>query len=374
MAKKAAAAAETTSEDDGAPTGGVPLFPKQGSDWSYIDVSRVDPPEEVGFLGRMDLHATEETIKGRFGGGKYTVRARNEKHQVMTNRTIDIAGDPIFLSDSARDAWLRGRGREKEIPPRTGQPVAAAPAAQSFGVAEMVALFQGMQQMQMQQHTAAMAAQAEERRAREAEIQRREDRQREEDRRREDQRRAEENQREERRLAEEERARARDREFMTTMINVVTAKPGGEAGQMAAFTNGLTLALKMAGTGGGGRDDDDDGEEDPIAETVRGVVKGLGDAVSSRIGAPAAAPPAVPALPPVAPGQPEPVTFTGPLAAQVGEFVRKAQAAGKNPEALLAGGVDVMMKSLAKPSNGAAGVAAAAAAVKAGEKAPPPAS
>lgn len=361
--------------DEGKPAaadGGAPLFPTASSDWIAVQVERLDPVEEEGFLGRLPITATEEQIRGRWGGGRFMCRAVNGQNQFKQNRTVSIAGDPVFISEVNRLRWIRGQGRPGD---NAAAVSAAAAPSQQFGVAEIVTLFQGMQQMQSAQQLQFMQQQAEDRRAREEAERKRDDERRAEDRRREDQKRAEDKEREERRIREDDERRAREREFMSTTIQMVTANKGGEAGQMQAFLMGMSSAIKMVNQGGGGGrgdddDDDDDKEEDPIAETVRGVIKGLGDTfIPGRKEAAAAEAPA--AAPAAAPGEPEPVTLKGPLAAHVTKFVLEAKAAGKNPEALLASGVDVLMKSLQKKttSNGA-GVAAAVHAAKTGEAKP----
>jgi hypothetical protein len=363
MAKAAAAEERKVDPDEGKPAdGGAPLFPRASSDWVAVQVERVDPVEEEGFLGRLQITATEQEIRGRWGGGRYVVRALNGANQFKTQRTISIAGDPLFVSEVNEQRWRRGLGHR-------GPSSAVAAPAPAFGMAEIIGLFQGMTQMQAAQQQAWMQAQAEQRRQeaddrRAAEQQRRDD-----DRRRDDERRAEENRREERRAKEEETARERDREFMRTMLEL--GRPaGGDEGKIQAFMTGMTTALKLRPPGGdgGGRDDDDD-DEDPIQETIKGAVHGLVDSIRGRAAAASSA-----AAPPAAPPGPEPVTVTGQLGEELKTFVHKAAGAGADPNKLLAEAISTLSRQIDRKkggSNGAA-VSAAAAAVKAKDGTPAP--
>lgn len=353
-------------QDEGAPEGGAPLFPGASDEWTQVHVERVEPVEEEGFLGRLPISATEQEIRGRWGGGRYLVRAMNARGQFKQNRTISIAGDPVFVSEVNAERWRRGLGVASSGRAGASSP-APAPAPQGLGLGEVMTLIQTLQASAQQQQQAWLQQQRAD-----DERRRREDEQREERRRREDQ------EREERRAREANEARSRDQQFLGTMLQLIASKPAAapDSGKatMEAFTLGLTTALKLKGGGGGEDEDDDQGEDEGgVAEVVKGAVRGLVDAVADRAGvgkgssSSASSSSSAPALPAASS---EPVTITGALGDQVKEFVAKASAAGKDPNALLAGAVGVLSKKLDKVSSsssngaGAASVAAAVAAVK----------
>jgi hypothetical protein len=312
----------------------VPLFEEISDDWAYLSVERLEPMEDRGYLGQLPIDADQEAIRGQFGGGKFIVRAKTSQHQVKTQRTVEIAGDPIFSSDDAEARYMRRQGG----PRLTSR--AAPPAAPPIGIAEILGLMQTMQQQASQQLAQQLEAQRQERERQAAEDRRREDQRREEDRRRDEERRREEDRRESRRAEELEAARSRDREHVQTILGVVTSTTKQQGSPIEPFMQGLTLALKLGGRG----DDDEEGEEgeekqDPIVATVRAAIQGIGEALGKKNEPAAAAAPAA---------SEEDVRFTGQLGEQVKALVSKAKERGQDPEKLIASAVQVLHSKLDK--------------------------
>jgi hypothetical protein len=327
------AVAEKTKDDDGRPEGGAPLFPDAVNTWTHLDVERQDPVEEQGYLGKLPIEATEAEIRGRWGGGKYLIKAKDERGKIKTSRSISIAGDPVFVSKVAEERWRRGLGTTSAAA-ATMTTTPAAPV-QAFGIAEMMAFFSAMQNAQ---------AQAEERR-RADELAREERRRREEDAAAE-RRRKDEEAREARRERELAEQRQRDRDFMQHTIGVLTARqnerPGdGGAKAMESFVLGLNTALKIRGVAcGEGDGDKDDEDEDEITGAVRGAVRGLVDSIkgaTSKDPAPASSGVATSS---------ENVTVTGALGEKLKQFATAAAAKGRDPNTLLESALEVLNRKI----------------------------
>lgn len=343
--RRAAAAPETT---DGRPApGGAPLFEEIDPEWAYISVERLEPIEERGYLGQVPVDVTAETLRSMFGGGRFVLRAKTADHQIKQNRTLEIAGDPVFISDDAEQRYKRrtqGRAAASSAAP--------APAAPGAGLGELVTIMQMMQSQNQQLLQQQLEAQREERRRQADEDKRREEQRRAEDDRKEERRRQEAKAEEERRREEAKAERDRQREHTQAMLQLVTSQQKGGGDQVNAFTQGIALALKLAGGKGGDQDDDDDDDEvvdqDPVMATIRAGVQGLIDGLKgnkAETPAPAAS---------SASSSAEDVTITGPLAKLVKDLDQEAKSAGRDTDELLAGAVNVLRKTLKKKNKAAA--------------------
>ena len=352
--------AEVSEQDDERPPpSSASLFAEVAGakGWDHLLLYRIDPAEEEGFLVQLPISATEHDIRGRFGGGRFRVQARDAAKKIKATREITIAGDPVFLSKAATNKWRRAQGL-----PLLEEVAAAQPAG--IGITDIMGLLQTMQAASTAQMQQFAQMQAAEQARRENERRADDERRREEDRRREDQMRR-----------EAEESRAREREYFSTMINVIaTAKAPAAAPAsppievvMGAFTQGLDLAQKLRPPAPAPDDDEEEGEEqppatsgDPVAQMVQGSVRGIIDALVSRAtGTPAPAP-APAALPPV-PDDGNAVTLTGELASKVRAMVAAAQASGRDPNAVLDKAVTVASKAMIEKPNAAAAAAAASA-------------
>lgn len=341
--KRAARRREPELEtSDRPPPGGAPLFEEISPEWAYIAIERLEPIEERGYLGQVPVDVTAETLRSMYGGGKFVLRAKTSDHQVKQNRTLEIAGDPVFTSDDAEARYKR-----RAFGARAAAP-AAAPAAPQLGLGELMGVLQMMQTQNQQLLQQQLEAQREERRRQAEEDRRREEQRREEEDRREQRRREEMKADEQRRHEEAKAERDRNREHMQTMLQLVTSNAKGGDQLLPAFMQGITTALQIRGGKSAGDEDDEDedeggGDQDPVMATIRAGVQGLVDGIKG-IGSKATETPAASS----SSSEPEPVKITGPLADMVKELDAKAKAKGKNTEQLLAGAVDVLNKRLDK--------------------------
>lgn len=304
--------AETTAEDQPQ----APLFDlSEKSDAIVsIDVHRVEPHEDEGFLAKISPSSTQSDILARFGGGKYQLDAKNAQQKYVQRRTIVIAGDPKFTSRVAEARWRRAQGLDdmQDIVPTVVTPApTAAPA------------FDPLQFIQMQ-----IAAAREEREARRLDEREREESRRREEREAEERRRKWEAEAEERRRRADEEARERERQHNATMMQMLTSKPegGGATEAVKMLLQGLELGRNLGAT----RDDDDDEDgEDSLAGVIKQAVKGVaggfmeGQRAHQR-----------PAQNPGAPAS-DAVRLTGTLASKVKKLASVAKAKGLNPDELL---------------------------------------
>lgn len=319
----------------------APLFADlatAGADLDSISVHRLEPIEE-GFLGKVELNANEETIKGRWGGGKFRLQLKTTKGLIKGSKNMEISGEPVLQSDGARAKYRRLNGLPLEDPVAAPVVVAPAPAAPALGTSDLLTLFTTFQSMQA-----------------EADRRRSEDQQR-----REDQRRKDEEAREDRLRKEAAEQRLRDQEHQTQMLLMIKefARPAAaaaaepQANLLEAFTNGMktaqTLALQAAPAA---RDDDDEGDGgrgagggSDAASMVQAAVRGIVDAAAARFGpgSQATAPVGAAATTEAGDGG---VNVSGPLADQMRGFVIDAQAKGQDPNRLLTRAVAVLRHNL----------------------------
>jgi hypothetical protein len=86
---------------------------------------RIEPINE-GLLDAIAVDATEEDIRNRWGGGKFKLIAVDADGTIMKNRTIKIAGDPVFDNDIAQQQYTRLLRQKFGISPAGNAPSGAA--------------------------------------------------------------------------------------------------------------------------------------------------------------------------------------------------------------------------------------------------------
>ena len=317
----------------------MPLFEDWSDDWAYLAVQRLEPIEEKGYLGQLEIGADEATLRTQYGGGKYQIQAKTAAHQIKNQRTIEIAGEPLFMTDDAEHRY-----RARRTPGGARAAAAAAAPAPGLGVAELLTIMQTLQQSSQAMLNQQAEAQREERRRQDQENRDREERRQREEEKREERRRDEAKQAAADRAADEKAERERQREHQQALMQLVLSGSKQTGAPIEAFQSGITTAMALLrGAGGGGGDDDDDdqgeAEQDPIMATIRAAVQGLVDGVKGTKET-------APAPSSSSSAESDDVKITGPLADHVREFVKVAKSKGKNVDALLAGAVDVMKKKL----------------------------
>lgn len=78
-----------------------------------IRVFRHEPRE--GIVGYVDdMEATESLIKSQWGGSTYRLEGMNVRGRKVRTRMLEIAGEPIFMSEAAEITWRKAKG----LPPR----------------------------------------------------------------------------------------------------------------------------------------------------------------------------------------------------------------------------------------------------------------
>lgn len=335
----------------------VPLFERAVSGKvDYIHVYRLEPSMEEGTVGRLPADATELDIKEKWGGGKYYVEGKDAGNKVVSGagrRTVAIAGNPVFLSEVNHRKWLRAAGIEPEG--------SKGPAAPSF--AELLTMITTITQGAATQAERAHAQQMEQIRAHQAEREKmaaeREDRQRREDREREERLRREQREYEERRAREDEARATRDREHQKAILELVKGQQqtGGGGELLQTFVTGMKTALAFRGEAADG---DGDGEEqggpavkDPLTaaiETLPGLIttivdraRGGGQGQERReAGGEAESAVADHGAHDRTTGG---VTLTGAITPVAQEFMATMKAAGKDPEAVLKGAMETMIRA-----------------------------
>jgi len=72
----------------------------------HIVITRIKPVRE-GDLGQIPADTDEDFVREEYGGGTYQLQGRTRRKRPVKGayRTIDLAGDPIFRSDTARQQW-----------------------------------------------------------------------------------------------------------------------------------------------------------------------------------------------------------------------------------------------------------------------------
>jgi hypothetical protein len=317
----------------------APLFADMADHAGEVDhiiVERVGPVRE-GTLGKFEPDSTEEDLFNRYGGGKYRLSGRSARGQTVKGlfKTMEIAGEPIFLSEQARNAYARMSGQ-----PRTAE------TPQGLGVEQLFAL------LSKQNETSDAAAQ---RREAEREQQHRRDlerikaeadaqvqaREREDDRRRKDeadreaQRRKDADERDERRRRDDEAALARSQAFQATMLQIAQGNNRNAPDPTGLLLAGVELATKLRGDGGGG------GESDPVAELVKNL-PAIVDKISATVKGTSGA-------------KPDELVLEGELGKKGQAAVAHLKAQGADPSSILAQAFDALLQmraAPAAPSNG----------------------
>lgn len=110
-----------------------PLFADldHDQDVDHIVIARTKPVAE-GQLGEMPPDADENYIRDQWGGGTFRVQGRTARRVPVKGafRTINIAGEPIFESVTARKQWEYMKRQRFAADDTVAQP-AAAPAGRS---------------------------------------------------------------------------------------------------------------------------------------------------------------------------------------------------------------------------------------------------
>lgn len=338
MARKRTAAAQNDNADDDA-LEGAPLFDST-AEIAYVTVSRDDPDE--GYVGRVPASATERDILKKFGGGSFTLSARNPSGKPVKggHRSLSIGGDPIFQSRAAELKWKRAQGLDDDRRP------AAASGEKPMSMAELLILmdkqaekaradsrdmFLMQQQLTTQSHQRQLEMMREEatRRDRDAA------------------------ERDARREREQKEQRERDREFMATMLQLVKsdAKAAGGADPVALLLKGVELAGTIKGAGGG-----EEGESDPVTALAANLPAILehGARLVER-GTAAARPAPNPKRGRGEDDDEEGVTLQGEIATKAKALVAKLEAEGKDPAAVMSLAMDVLLGQRRAAARGAAG-------------------
>jgi hypothetical protein len=316
-----------------------------------VRVTRADPPE--GMLGYIeDMDATEKHILDNWGGSTYRLDGLNSKGKIIRVKTLRLAGDPIFVSESADLQWRKQRG----LPPRN-QANGGMNATEILAMIETREAKRAAEDKERNDERRREEREADERRRREErefaverEKQAREweDRKRRDDDERDRKRRQEDDDRERRRREDAAAAALAQQQHMQQMLQMVTtqasqsvsfikdtvalqaSKPHGSDSDM--LIKGVQLALQLKDAAGGG-----EGEEDLLQTVVKNLpalLNGVGNAASKVVreikgqpGEPAAAAQTTPngglVLPP------------GPASEKFAEVINRIAAAGQNPEVVL---------------------------------------
>lgn len=273
-----------------------------------IVIERLAPIRE-GTLGKMEPEITEEDIAARWGGGKFRVWARNARGKQITNRTIEIAGEPIFASEISRAQYRRmvGGSPDQAAPAPTGAPV---PSWQ-----EILAIQAAADERRREDYERRVADQE---KAHQRELERMHMEQ--------EFRRKESEEREERRRKEAEETRQRDREFQAVMMQIAQASGAGKADPVQTLLQGFQLGQQVGGGGEPG---------DPMTALAANLPAILDRAGTLLPGA--ARPPAqaeqVPAT--QGPQRPDQITFGGPIGQKARRVVEHLRNQGVEPEAAL---------------------------------------
>ena len=95
---------ERDPDDEIDPLALTPLFDRgkdrKSKTITKISIRRTDPDE--GHLGYLAADASEGDIKQKYGGGEFTLQAKNDSGQIVhTLSNFKIAGDPVFQSEIA---------------------------------------------------------------------------------------------------------------------------------------------------------------------------------------------------------------------------------------------------------------------------------
>lgn len=269
---------EAPEKDNAKRFDGAPMFAnvEDAKNIHHVTVYRNGPVPEGG-LGRFPIDTTEDLIAHRFGGGNYTVQAKDAQGQVMKGgtRTIEIAGTPILVSHEARLRYSQYlKSLSDEVPPAAAQQGLLGGSMQEF-VTFVQTMTGAQEEREAQRHERQLQLLREEAKLREQQI-------------RQDaaQARAEANERQQRDREFQAAQADRDRQFMLLM-----QKSNGGANPLETFMAGLKFADKIGGGGGDG--DWIDKLLEGIAPAIAGKI-GLGGGAEAETPAAAAEPKQIP--------------------------------------------------------------------------------
>jgi len=340
MSKTPTKPAPTDPADD--ELAGSPLFDLDEKEIAFVTVIRDDPEE--GLVGRVTSTATELDIRRKFGGGTFTLQGRNAMGRPVKGawRQVQIAGDPIFVSDTAARKWKQQQGVRDDRPP------AANTNDRPMGIQDMILLMTKLQETaraEARDLSDLRAREAEAAHARQIELLRLDAERRQQEAR----------EQLDRAQREAEAARQRDREFFGQLAKITaeqSSRRDEETPTKMLFT-GIELATKLMGKrGGGGGGEDGDGDKDPVTALINNLPEIIAQAretvVQSMRGRSA---------PPADEGggddgadgagdeDEDTVTLEGEMAAKARKVVAHLASQGKDPEAVLSRVMDALMKT-----------------------------
>ncbi len=358
-----------------------------------IRVNRIDPDE--GMVGYMENpEATESEILERWGGSTYKIQGLNERGKILTARTLRLAGDPIFVSESAQARWDKAQRQRHPAGSMigVGQPVMSPTEMMAF-LQEQDRIRTDREERQRERDRQAerefavrmkeLDKEAEDRKRKaEEELRLRRERDEEErlkrqralDEDRDERRKRDETEREERRRKDNEESRLQQQQFLTSIITMTqesakqaialaTAKSGGEGGGLMETLKVIATVRDVFGGGGGGGESESLDPMSLIAKhgaewlnalggAVGGVArefKGGGVAGAAAANAAIAAPRTNPALTPIPSpaGGGIPLTMLpASLAGSVQTLITKVAERGEDPEKFLSQLVNGVIKTI----------------------------
>jgi hypothetical protein len=355
-------AEEEVRERDEDDNPGVSLFDlatDDGKRIARVDVYRLDPKE--GYLGHLEPTSTEEDIFKRWGGSEYKVIAKNAQSRILVQKTLEIAGEPVFSSDIAESRYRRMNGLPPK--PKHAEPAPAA-VAQGVDVKEMLMLMEERddKRRREQQETDVrreaererLAAQERERQAEREERVRRDTEERDERRRKEmgeaeerrlrmqrddDERRARQHKEDLERLAAQQQAQSQQQaQMFQSMLAMLKAEQGVKANApdpVELMLKGLALGRELSPGGGG-----DGTPPDPLSALIANagpILSGLKDAAGAAMREYKGGQPAT--------EEEDTITLRGPVAAKVKFVVGKLVERGEDPEKA----IDRLARMLARP-------------------------
>jgi len=291
-----------------------------------IAIERIAPVREGTLPGKLEPETTEDDIAARFGGGKFRLWARDARGKTITNRVIEIGGEPIFSSEIARAQYRRMMGPVPETP---------APAQPTLSLQEIIALTTGADERRREDYERRMAEQE---RAHQREIERLrvDGEQRERERAAEDERRRREgDERDLRREKDAETTRQRDREFHAVMMQIAQVSGQGKADPVQVLLQGFQLGQQMVGGGE---------PPDAITALASNLPAILERAGSMLPGARAAAAPAAEQVPATqGPQRPDRIAFEGKIGVKARRVVEHLQRQGVDPELAMERAFDMLL-------------------------------
>jgi hypothetical protein len=366
MAAKRRAAKRVVEDAD--EFGEAPLFEDDGR-IDHIAVERIEPAE--GFLGNIEPGATEEDIRGKYGGGKFRLRARDAGSRFVKGvplATVTIGGDPVFQSNTFEQQWRRRQGLTTTGASNGNGVISEKPLGfgelmllMDKGAERARATYQEQAQIREREAVAAHERQLEQIRA--------EAKRREQELAFERERLKTEAAEREGRLAREMAAeRERQREHNAAMLQLISEK-GKQASEGGAGVQTLIAGMKLAQelTGGG------EGGGDPLtafAQNLPDIIEQGGKLIAMDK-ASAGQAGKIRANPRSAKVGKDDVVLTGEVAKKAAQLVKHLEAQGKNPARVLSRAFDVIGRTKAAPAPAASSPSSRPAARAAARRPPP---